>query len=136
LALAQERGLDLVEVAPQAKPPVCRIIDYGKYLYQQAKKEKEQRTKQKQIEIKGIRISPRTSQHDLETKAKQVEKFLNQGNKVKIEIILRGREKSFQFRDFTKEKLEEFIKLIPVDIVIERETKKEGRGLNIVISKK
>jgi len=91
--MAQEKGLDLIEISPNAKPPVCRIMDNGKYKYEKSRKEKDQKTKQKKTEIKGIRISPRIGQHDLEFKVKQAEKFLEKGHKVKIEMILKGREK-------------------------------------------
>ncbi|OGZ35964.1 MAG: translation initiation factor IF-3 [Candidatus Portnoybacteria bacterium RIFCSPHIGHO2_02_FULL_40_23] len=136
LDMAKERGLDLIEIAPMARPPVCRIIDFGKYQYQKNRQEKTQKTKQKRIEIKGIRISLRTGQHDLETKVKQTEKFLQKGDKIRIEIILKGREKSFQFQNLAKEKLQEFIKLIPIEVIIEREIKREGRGFNIIIAKR
>jgi translation initiation factor IF-3 len=136
LDMAKERGLDLVEIAPMAKPPVCRIIDFGKYLYQKSKQGKGQKTKQKRIEIKGVRISLRTGQHDLKTKAKQTEKFLKKGDKIRIEIILKGREKSFQFQNLAKEKLQEFIKSVPIETIIEKDIKREGRGFNMIIGKK
>ena len=133
LNLAQEKGLDLIEIVPQVRPPVCRIMDYGKYQYQQSRKEKDQRSKQKKTEIKGVRIGLRTGQHDLEIKAKQTEKFLNKGHRVKIEIILRGREKAHP--ELAKEKLSQFIELIPLEIKVEQEAKKQPRGLNMVINK-
>jgi len=133
IGMAQERGLDLVEIAPTAKPPVCKIIDYGKYKYQQAKKEQQQKTKQKKIEIKGIRIGLSTSLHDLEHKAKQAGEFLTEGNKVRIEIKLKGREKSHQ--DLAREKLNNFLKIIPTEHKIEEEPKKNPIGLIMVIAK-
>jgi translation initiation factor IF-3 len=133
LEMAREKGLDLIEIAPNTQPPVCRIMDYGKYQYQKSKQEKEQRSKQKKIEVKGIRISLRTGQHDLETKAKQSEKFLNKGYKIRIEMILKGREKSLL--DLAKEKLNQFIELIPLETKIEQEIKKQPRGLSVVIEK-
>jgi len=108
-------------------------MDYGKYQYQKSREERQQKTKQKKIEIKGIRISFRTSQHDLETKAKQAEKFLNKGNKIRIEMILRGREKTLW--QMAREKLEGFIELISPEIKIEQEIKKQPRGLTVVIAK-
>jgi len=108
-------------------------MDYGKYQYKKSRQERKQRTKQKKTEIKGVRISFRTAQHDLEVKVKQAEKFLNKGNKVKIEIILRGREKAHL--DLAKDKLDEFIKLISPEVKVEQEAKKQPRGLNMVISK-
>lgn len=133
LRLAEERNLDLVEVSPQTRPPVCRIIDFGKYQYQQTKKQREQRAKQKKTGLKGIRIGLRTGQHDLEMKAKQADKFLEKGHKVRLEIILRGREKAHQ--DLAKEKLENFRKLITTENIIEQEPKKYPRGLSMVITK-
>lgn len=133
IEIAKERGLDLVEIAPTAKPPVCKIIDFGKYKYQQAKKEQQQKSKQKKIEVKGIRIGLSTSSHDLEYKAKQSGKFLTEGNKVKIEIKLRGREKSRQ--DLAKEKLNNFLELISVEHKIEEEPKKNPIGLIMTIAK-
>ena len=133
LQLSQERGLDLVEVSTDAKPPVCRIINYGKFLYQQEKKIKEQKSKQKGGKVKGIRISLKIGKHDLEFKAKKAKEFLEKGNKVKIEIILKGREKAF--RNLAEKKMEEFRKLIPTETTIELPPKKEQRGLMMLISK-
>lgn len=131
--MAREKGLDLIEIAPNAKPPVCRIMDGGKYKYQKSKEDKKQKSKQKQTEIKGIRISMRTGQHDLETKIKQIEKFFEKGDKVRVDMILKGREKSLF--DLAKEKLTQFIKLIPSETKIEQEIRRQPRGLSIVIGK-
>lgn len=133
IQIARERGLDLVEIAPTAKPPVCKIIDYGKYKYQQEKKEQKQKAKRKEVEVKGIRIGFSTSLHDLEHKAKQVGEFLAEGNKVRIEIKLRGREKAYF--DLAKEKLNSFLKLIPVEHKIEEQPKKNPIGLVLTIAK-
>lgn len=133
LELAREKGLDLIEIAPNVRPPVCRIMDHGKYQYQKAKEEKQQKTKQKRIEVKGIRISLRISQHDLETKAKQANKFLDQGHKVRIEMILRGREKGLF--EMAREKLDKFIKLISPEVKIEQEIKRQPRGLTVGVTK-
>jgi len=133
LQMAQDKGLDLIEIAPSVRPPVCRIMDYGKYQYKKSKQEKEQRSKQKKIETKGVRISFRIGRHDLGIKAKQAEKFLAQGHKVKIEMILRGREKGLF--DMAKEKLNGFIDLIPLEIELDQEIKKQPRGLSVTISK-
>jgi translation initiation factor IF-3 len=108
-------------------------MDYGKYQYQKSREERQQKTKQKKIEIKGIRISFRTSQHDLETKAKQANKFLDQGHKVRIEMILRGREKALW--GMAREKLQGFIELISPEIKIEQEIKRQPRGLTVAITK-
>ncbi len=131
--MAHEAGLDLIEIAPNVRPPVCRIMDHGKYQYQKSKQEREQRAKQKKVEIKGVRISMRTGQHDLETKIKQIEKFLGKGDKVRIEMILKGREKSLFI--LAKEKLNQFIELIPTETKIEQEIRKQPRGLSVVIGK-
>lgn len=134
LAMARERGLDLIEIAPNVRPPVCRLMEYGKYQYKKSKEEKDQKNKQKRVEIKGIRISMRTGQHDLETKIKQIEKFFEKGDKIKIDMILKGREKSLF--NLAKEKLTQFIELVPSETKIEQEIKSQPRGLSIVISKK
>ncbi len=131
--MAKEKGLDLIEIAPNAKPPVCRIMDYGKFQYQKSRKERKQKIKQKKTEIKGVRISPRIGQHDLEFKAKQAEKFLNQGHKVKIEMILKGREKGLI--NIAKEKLNQFIEIIDLETVFEQEIKRQPRGLFVIITK-
>jgi translation initiation factor IF-3 len=94
LALARQKGLDLVEIAPQAVPPVCRIMDYGKFLYELHKKEHEAKKHQKQIQIKEIKFRPKISIHDYAFKLKHVQRFLEDGNKVKVTVMLRGREKS------------------------------------------
>lgn len=131
--MAREAELDLIEIAPNVRPPVCRIMDNGKYQYQKSKQEKEQKSKQRKTEIKGIRISMRTGQHDLDTKIKQIEKFFNKDNKVRIEMILKGREKSLF--NLAKEKLTQFIELIPSETKIEQEIRRQPRGLSIVIGK-
>jgi translation initiation factor IF-3 len=94
LSLARQRGLDLVEIAPQASPPVCRIMDYGKFLYELHKKEHEAKKHQKLVQIKEIKFRPKISIHDYTFKMKHVQRFLEEGNKVKITIMLRGRERS------------------------------------------
>lgn len=133
LKLAQDKGLDLIEIAPNIRPPVCKIMDHGKYQYQKSKEQKQQKTKQKKIETKGIRISLRIDKHDLETKAKQANKFLEQGHKVRIEMILRGREKGLF--EMAKEKLNQFVELISSEIKIEQEIRKQPRGLSVIIGK-
>jgi len=94
LSLANEKGLDLVEIAPQATPPVCRIMDYGKYLYELHKKAHEAKKHQKQIQVKEIKFRPKISIHDYSFKIRHVQRFLKEGNKVKITVMLRGREKA------------------------------------------
>lgn len=92
LAVAREHNLDLVEVAPNADPPVCRLLDYGKYLYERTKKEKEARKAQKTREIKEIRLRPKTGEHDIAHKVRDVRRFLKEGSKVKVRVRFRGRE--------------------------------------------
>lgn len=132
LELAKSHGLDLVEVSPKVRPPVCRIMDFGKYQYQKAKEEKSAKTKQKKVDIKGIRIGIRTDEHDLNFKKNQAEKFLSRGNKVKIEITLRGREKAHQ--DLARNSLREFISRIETPYRIEEEIKRFPGGFNTVIA--
>jgi len=95
LALAKEKELDLVEISPKANPPVCKIMDWGKFQYLQAKKEKEARKKQKKVDMKGVRFRLATSENDLNFKLNQTKRFLEKGHKVRVEILLRGREKAF-----------------------------------------
>jgi len=132
LQLAKERMLDLVEVAPNVYPPVCKIMDYGKYQYQKSKEERMNKSKQKKFDIKGIRIGVRTDDHDLDFKKGQAEKFLSKGNKVKIEISLRGREKAHQ--DLARKNLIDFMKSITVPFKIEQELKRFPGGFNVIIA--
>jgi len=106
LKIAKERGLDLLEVNPAANPPVARIVDYGKYQYAQAKKER-RAGGHKQLELKNVQIRVKTSSHDLETKARQIQKFLQKGHQVRVHIYLRGREKAHM--DLAEKKLKEFL---------------------------
>ncbi len=131
LQIARERNLDLIQVTDKVEPPVCKISDYGKYLYRLRKKEK--KTK-KSNETKGIRLRFNISEHDLETRINQAEKFLKEGNRVKIEMILRGREK--RLSEFAKEKINLFIENLNKKIAIKNETglKKKGNGFFIVVS--
>lgn len=131
-ALAQERGLDLVEVSPKAQPPVCRIMDYGKHLYQQSKQLRIAKAKQKRVEVKGVRLGLRTDTHDINFKKAQTEKFLRQGDKVKIDIVLRGREKAHQ--DLARQNLENFLKAVEVPYKIEDHIKRFPGGFNVLIA--
>jgi translation initiation factor IF-3 len=131
LATAREHMLDLVEVSPKAIPPVCRIMGYGKYLYQQSKQMRLAKAKQKKIEMKGIRLGLRTDTHDLDFKRSQAEKFLKQGDKVKIDIMLRGREKAHQ--DLARTNLQNFISSISVPYKIEEPIKRFPGGFNVII---
>lgn len=132
LALARAAELDLVEVSPKAQPPVCRILNFGKFQYSQAKQEQQAKSKQKKVETKGIRIGLRTDTHDLEFKRGQAEKFLKKGHKVKIELVLRGREKYLP--DKARETLMEFMKLIQFPYKTEEEVKKYPGGFNTIIA--
>jgi translation initiation factor IF-3 len=135
LQMAQERNLDLVQVTEKVAPPVCKIINYGKYLYSLQKKERATKIK-KAGELKGIRLGFNISPHDLETRAHQAEKFLKKGDKIRIEMPLRGREKGLS--EYAKGKINQFLEILEkiVPIKIERELKREARGLTMIIVKK
>lgn len=135
LVKAHEAGLDLIEISEKSDPPICKITDYGKFSYQQGKKEKKMTKGQKAGEVKGIRLSFAISPHDMETRALAVEKFLKSGYKVRIEMVLRGREKGLT--DFAKQKLLKFLSILQatIPIKIERELKMESRGLTMIIAK-
>ena len=132
LLLAKEQGLDLVEVSPKAAPPVCRIMDYGKHLYQQSKQIRVAKAKQKKVEIKGVRIGLRTDSHDLDFKKTQSEKFIKQGDKVKIDIVLKGREKAHQ--DLARKNLQDFVASIKVPFKVEDPIKRFPGGFNVTIA--
>ena len=134
LRISRERNLDLIQVTEKVEPPVCRIEDYGKYLYREEKKNRSVK-KQKGGELKGIRLTYNISIHDLETRAHQAAKFLNGGDTVRVELTLRGREKALQ--GFAKEKLDKFIEILGAmtPIKIEKGAKREARGLTMIISK-
>jgi translation initiation factor IF-3 len=132
LVLAEERGLDLVEVAPNAVPPVCRVLDYGKYRYEQTKKEREARKHQKQAELKEVRLKPKTDDHDLEIKAKQARKFLLAGDKVKFTVRFRGREMAHP--DIGREMLEQIAEQLRDVATIEQRPLMEGRALSLMLA--
>lgn len=134
LRIARERNLDLIQVTEKVDPPVCKIMDYGKYLYKLKKKEKQKKSKTTG-ELKRIRLGFNISLHDLETKVEQAKKFLERGNKIKVELVLRGREKMHE--DWAKEKIKKFLESLEekIPIKIERELKKEPSGLTIIITK-
>jgi len=133
LTLAKEKGLDLVEIAPNVRPPVCKICDYGKYKYERMKKGRKQKAKSKKVEVKGVRISPRISENDLKFKAKQADKFLKEGNKVRIELMLRGRENIH--KDLAQETFDIFIKTMKEEIKIEQHPKRQRLGLAMIVTK-
>ena len=132
IVLAKEKGLDVVEVSPQAVPPVCRITDYGKMQYQQAKQAQAAKVKQKKVETKGVRLGYRTEKHDLFFKKTQAEKFMLKGNKIKIDLMLRGREKAMG--DKAKENLLAFVASIAVPHKIEENVTRGPRGFSILIA--
>lgn len=134
LRLAREEELDLVMIAPQAKPPVCKIIDFGKYQYEQARKEKEARKKQKVIEIKEIRMSPNIEENDMMTKVKAARKFLEKGNKVKVTLRFRGREMSHMSQ--SRHILDDFAEQLSDIAAIDKPPKVEGRSLVMFLSEK
>lgn len=132
LEIAKSKELDLIEVSPNANPSVCKIGDFGKFQYTQAKQTRQQKAKQKKTETKGIRLGVRTDAHDLGFKKKQAEKFLEKGHKVKIELRLRGREKAHQ--DLAKKNLQEFIDNIETPHKFDEEIKRFPGGFNTVIA--
>lgn len=131
IALAREQEADLVEVSPLAKPPVCKVTDFGKLQYRQAKQEQQQKAKQKKVETKGIRIGFRTDTHDLLFKKTQAEKFLTKGNKVRVEIVLRGREKAMHQK--ARENLHQFLRSIAIPHRFEEELKRGPMGFTALI---
>jgi translation initiation factor IF-3 len=132
LRIARGQGLDLVEVAPTANPPVCRIINYGKYLYQLSKRQHEARKHQKSIELKEVKMRPRTSQHDFETKRNRVIEFLREGAKVKVTIMFRGREMAH--RDLGFKMMERLAEEVSEVGMVETRPKIEGPNLSTIIA--
>ena len=134
MKLAQEAELDLVKIAPKAQPPVCKIIDYGKYRYELARKEKEAKKKQKTVEVKEVRISPNIDTNDLNTKVNNAKKFIAKGNKVKVTLRFRGREMAHMQQ--SKHILDDFAKLLEDVAVVEKPAKLEGRSMSMVLTEK
>ena len=134
LEIVEEKKLDLVLVAPNAKPPVCKIMNYGKYKFEQAKKEKEAKKKQKTLEIKEIRITPNIEEHDFGFKAKNARKFIEGGNKLKITVRFRGREINNSKMGETV--LNKFIDELSDIAVVEKKPKLEGKNMFIMLAKK
>ena len=134
LRMAREEELDLVLIAPNANPPVCKIIDYGKYRYEMARKEKEAKKKQKVIEIKEVRLSPNIDENDVNTKAKAARKFLEKGDKVKVSLRFRGREMSHMNQ--SRHILDDFAEKLSDIAVIDKPAKVEGRSLVMFLSEK
>ncbi|MDD3294353.1 MAG: translation initiation factor IF-3 [Geobacteraceae bacterium] len=134
LAMAESQHLDLVEVSPTAVPPVCRIMDYGKFKYQQSKRQQEARKKQVQIQLKEIKLRPKTDDHDIEFKIKHARRFLEEGNKAKIAVVFRGRE--ITHNELGLKALERFMKELEDICIVEMRPKMEGRNMYIIVAPK
>ena len=134
MRLAQEAELDLVKIAQKAQPPVCKIIDYGKYRYELARKEKEAKKKQKTVEVKEVRLSPNIDTNDLNTKVNNAKKFISKGNKVKITLRFRGREMAHVQQ--SKHILDDFAELLKDIAVVEKQPKLEGRSMSMVLTER
>lgn len=132
--LAKDAQLDLVKIAPSAKPPVCKIIDYGKYRYEQARKERDAKKKQKTIEVKEVRLSPNIESNDLNTKANMARKFIEKGNKVKVTLRFRGREMAHVAS--SKHVLDDFAEMLSDVAVIDKPAKLEGRNMQMFLAEK
>jgi translation initiation factor IF-3 len=135
LEKAREREMDLVVIQPKAEPPIAKIINFGKYKYEQEKEARKQKAKQKTVEVKGIRLSLRIGEHDLQIRKDQAKKFLDEGDKVKVEIILRGREK--RFGDLASDVIRQFIAMINAEmpVKVEQPLQRQGGQLTSVIGK-
>jgi translation initiation factor IF-3 len=134
LQTAMSLGLDLVEVAPDAKPPVCRIMDYGKYRYEQSKKAKDARKKQTVIQIKEVKMRPKTDEHDLEFKTRHIEKFLKDGNKAKVTMIFRGRE--VMHTNLGRKLLDKLAEDLKDSAIIEQLPRLEGKNMVMILAPK
>ena len=134
MKIAREAELDLVKIVPQAKPPVCKIIDYGKYRYELARKEKEAKKKQKTIEVKEVRLSPNIDSNDLNTKIASARKFIEKGNKVKVTLRFRGREMAHV--QSSRHILDEFAKALEDIALVDKPAKMEGRSMAMFLTEK
>lgn len=134
LKIAMNAELDLILIAPQAKPPVCRIMDYSKYRYEQARKERDAKKKQRTVEVKEIRFSPNIDTNDLNTKSNNARKFLEKGNRVKVTLRFRGREMAHV--NTTKGVLDEFAQTLADIATVDKPAKMEGRNMSIVLAPK
>jgi translation initiation factor IF-3 len=134
MELANERQLDLVKIAPQAKPPVCRIMDYGKFKFENSKKEKEAKKNQKIILLKEIRFTPNVEEHDLQVKAKNALKFLADGDKIKVTVRFRGRE--VDHASFGNQALNRFLEIIKDSCVVEKPARLEGKNMSMTVAPK
>lgn len=134
LEVARSRGLDLVEVAPNAEPPVCRVLDFGKFMYERTKKEKEARRAQKQIEVKEVRLRPKTGEHDIDYKVRDARRFLTAGNKVKVRVRFRGRE--ITHPEVARDLLERVATALADVGMVEQRPAAEGNSLLMVLAPK
>ncbi len=130
--MARERGLDLVEVQPNASPPVCRLMDYGKFRYEESRKERESRKRQKAAIVKEVRLRPKIDEHDLETKGRQAQRFLEAGDKVKLSVLFRGREIAHQ--DIGRELLVKLSQQLAQVAIIDQPPHMEGRTMVMFLS--
>jgi len=130
--IAQERELDLVEIAPQAEPPVCKIIDFGKYRFEQQKREKSQRRNQQQGMLKEVRLHPRTDTHDVEFKTRHAREFLDEGHKVKFAVVFRGREMARQ--DFGRELLQKIVEMLADVAKVDQPIRMDGRTMSLIVA--
>ena len=134
LKLAEEAGVDLVKIAPTAKPPVCKIVDYGKFKYEQTRKEREAKKKQKTVEIKEIRLSPNIDTNDLNTKINAARKFIGKGDRVKVTLRFRGREMAHM--NNSKHILDDFAQALSDIAVVDKAPKVEGRSMTMFLAEK
>jgi translation initiation factor IF-3 len=132
LGMARERGLDLVEVSPNANPPVCRMMDYGKFLYEKSKRERKARKAQRTIDVKEIRLRPKTGEHDIGFKSRDAERFLKQGHKVKVRVRFRGRE--ITYPEIARDLLSGFAERLSAVSEIESSPRMEGRSMLMILS--
>lgn len=135
LEVARERGFDLVEVSPKAKPPVCKLLDYGQFKYRKQKELRKQKAQSKEVEIKGVRLSLNIGEHDLKVRLSQAEKFLKEGNKAKIELVLRGREKAH--KDRAREVIQSFIDRLRdnFDIRVEQDIEYQSGRMTAIVGR-
>lgn len=134
LRMAQDRGLDLVEVNPKAEPPVCKVMDYGRFKYEEKKKANEARKRQTVVEIKEVKVRPKTDEHDLDTKIKHIRRFLEEGNKAKVTVRFRGREVTHPEKG--REVLDDIIKALEGTIIIEQTPQMEGKTMTLLMAPK
>jgi translation initiation factor IF-3 len=134
LQMARDAGLDLVEVAPQAQPPVCKLLDYGKYKFELEKKIRESRKHQKQVRIKEIRMQPKIDGHDLEFKTRHIQEFLDEGDKVKVTVRFRGRE--LAHTELGKDVLDRILQMLGDTFLVEKAAQMEGRTMSLLLNPK